>query len=177
MIADSTTVAGIVIPSRDPLFLGLVAIHVVAGFACVVAGAIAMLSPKRRGRHTRLGDVYFRALAVAVSTMAVLAVIRWREDYYLFLIGCASFGAAVIARHYIRRSGSRRVRTHLLGMGSSYVFLLVAFYVDNGPHLPLWKDLPAVLYWLMPVAIGGSLILVALVRQPLARAERQRTGR
>jgi hypothetical protein len=27
-------------------------------------------------------------------------------------------------------------------MGLSYILMLIAFYVDNGKQLPLWKDQP-----------------------------------
>ena len=43
-IAD---IAGIVIPSTNPVFLSVVGVHVLLGLACVVTGAIAMLSLKR----------------------------------------------------------------------------------------------------------------------------------
>jgi hypothetical protein len=52
-------------------------------------------------------------------------------------------------------------------MGSSYVLLLIAFYVDNGKNLPLWRELPPVTYWLLPTMIGIPLIVHALVRHPL----------
>jgi hypothetical protein len=32
---------------------------------------------------------------------------------------------------------------HIVGMSLSYIVLLTAFYVDNGPKLPLWDRLPA----------------------------------
>ena len=172
MIADSTVVLGLVVPSREPVFLAIVGVHVIAGLVAVIAGGAAMLSEKSRGRHTRTGTIYFRALAVVAATMAVLAAIRWREDYQLFLIGLASFGSAAIARRSIRHPGSMRIRLHITGMASSYVLLLVAFYVDNGRNLPLWKSLPRPFYWLLPIAVGGPLIIWAVWRHPLARAER-----
>jgi hypothetical protein len=54
-------------------------------------------------------------------------------------------------------------------MGSSYVLLLIAFYVDNGKQLPLWRDLPHFMYWLLPLAVGLPLILHAMLRHPLVR--------
>jgi len=30
----------------------------------------------------------------------------------------------------------------MTGMSLSYVLMLIAFYVDNGKQLPIWKDLP-----------------------------------
>jgi hypothetical protein len=63
MIAEATTdIAGIEIPSTNPIFLSVVAIHILLGL-CVVTGAVAMLSPKRAGRHPRYGTIYFWCLA------------------------------------------------------------------------------------------------------------------
>ncbi len=176
MIADSTAVLGLIVPSRDPLFLAIIALHIAAGLVCVVAGAIAMASAKGRGRHTRFGTMYFRAIAVVALTMAALAAMRWHEDRYLFIIGCVSFGCALIGRRSIRNARSFRIRVHITGMGSSYMLLLVAFYVDNGRNLPVWRNMPHSLYWLLPVAIGGPLILRAVLRHPLSRAERHATS-
>jgi hypothetical protein len=59
---ETTIVAGIEIPSTDPVFLAVIlGVHVPLGLACVVIGAIAMLSEKRRGRHSKFGTIYFRA--------------------------------------------------------------------------------------------------------------------
>jgi hypothetical protein len=52
-------------------------------------------------------------------------------------------------------------------MGLSYILLLFAFYVDNGKQLPVWKDLPAFTYWLLPFAGGTPFIGWALLRHPL----------
>ena len=42
--------------------------------------------------------------------------------------------------------------------------MLIAFYVDNGKSLPLWRDLPRFTYWLLPALFGTPLIVWALVR-------------
>jgi hypothetical protein len=63
MTGDSTIILGIEIPSTDPVFIGvIVGIHIPLGLACVVAGAVAMLSEKRRGRHWTAGKVYYWCL-------------------------------------------------------------------------------------------------------------------
>ena len=169
---DTVTVGGIRIPSADPLFLSVLAVHVVAGLVSVVAGATAALAAKRRGRHTTAGTTYFLALTVVFLTMSGLAIMRWRENVHLFVIGLASFVSAAVARRSVRRGGPRRVRLHLVGMGLSYTLLLVAFYVDLGHQLPIWKRLPPVWYWLLPGMIGIALTARAFLRHPLARAER-----
>jgi len=67
---------------------------------------------------------------------------RWRQDYYLFLIGAVAFTAATIGYQHRRRHRPGDTG-HIIGMGTAYVAMLTAFYVDNGPHLPLWDRLPA----------------------------------
>jgi hypothetical protein len=48
-------------------------------------------------------------------------------------------------------------------MGIAYVAMLTAFYVDNGPHLPLWDRLPVITFWLLPSVIGAPIIARAIV--------------
>jgi hypothetical protein len=167
-MGDATTViAGIAIPSTDPVFLTVVGVHILLGLACTVTGAIAMLSQKGAGRHSRYGTIYFWCLAGVFLTAAGLAAVRWVDDYHLFVLGALSFAAANFGREARRRRWRHWVRLHITGMGSSYVVLLIAFYVDNGKNLPLWKDLPAMAYWLLPSAIGVLLIARALLWHPL----------
>ena len=169
-MGDGTTdIAGIEIPSANPVFLTIVGIHILLGLACVIAGAIAMLSPKRRGRHPRNGTIYFWCLSGVFLTAVALAAVRWAQDYHLFILGALSFAAAYFGRRARRHRWRHWVRLHITGMGSSYVLLLIAFYVDNGKSLPLWRDLPALAYWLLPAAIGVPLIVRALVWHPLTR--------
>jgi hypothetical protein len=165
---DRTSLAGIDIPSTNPVFLTVVGIHILLGLACVIIGAIAMLSQKRAGRHPRYGTVYVWCLAGVFVTASGLAAVRWAEDYHLFALGVLSFAAACLGRQARRQRWRFWVRLHIAGMGSSYVLLLIAFYVDNGHSLPLWRELPPVTYWLIPALVGIPLIVHALVRHPLA---------
>jgi hypothetical protein len=131
-----TVVAGIVIPSGSPVFLSIVALHISVALLGVIFGLIAMLSPKRMGRHTRYGKVYFWSLVGFLGPRACSP-------------SCA---------------------------GQRTILLLIAFYVDNGKNLPLWRDLPPVSYWVIPAAIGVPLIVRTLLRHPLTRPERTGTG-
>jgi hypothetical protein len=67
-------------------------------------------------------------------------VVRWAENYHLFFLGALSLTAASVARTALRRRWRNWVGLHITGMGSSYILMLTAFYVDNGKHLPLWKN-------------------------------------
>ncbi len=165
----SIIVAGLEIPSRDPLFLATVGVHVLLGLTCTITGLIAMLSAKRPGRHPRFGSIYYWCLVVVFVTMSALAAVRWSEDYHLFILGALAFAAAYLGRRARRKRWCNWAKLHITGMGMSYVLLLTAFYVDNGKNLPLWRDLPPITFWLLPAAIGVPLIVRALWRHPLAR--------
>jgi hypothetical protein len=172
MTGTLITVAGIDIPSSDPAFLAVVAMHVLFGLVCTITGITAMLSPKRSGRHPRFGTIYYWCLVGVFVTASLLAAVRWAEDYHLFILGALAFAAAHLGRMARRKRWSNWVKLHITGMGTSYVLLLTAFYVDNGKNLPLWRDLPLIAYWLAPAVLGIPLIVRALLWHPLARTLR-----
>ena len=149
--------------SAAPVFLAFLAVHVLAGLTAVVTGAIAALARKGSPPHVRAGRWYYRAITVVFATATVLAAMRWRQDYYLFIIGAMAFTAATIGYQHRRRRRPGDTG-HIAGMGVSYVAMLTAFYVDNGPHLPLWDHLPRAAFWLLPSAVGAPLIARAVVR-------------
>ena len=165
----ATVVGGIPIPTDDTVFLGVLAVHVVAGLVCVVAGIVAMLSVKRVGRHPTAGSIYYWSLLVVFVTMSALALVRWVEDYHLFILGVLAFAAGTLGRTARRRRWQEWVKLHIVGMGTSYILLLTAFYVDNGPNLPLWRMLPPLTFWILPSAVGIPIISWALLRHPLRR--------
>ena len=169
IVGDTTIVAGIPIPSTSPVFLTIVGLHVLVASVSVVSGIVAMLSPKRAGRHPTFGAIYFWSLSLVFLSATVLSGMRWEENYHLFILGALSFAAACLGRQARRRRWRYWVRLHITGMGASYVLLLVAFYVDNGRNLPLWKELPPIAYWLLPAAIGIPLIVRAALWHPLVR--------
>jgi len=144
-----------------PLFLSVLAVHVVAGLTAVITGALAATAPKRRGRHTRAGTVYYWAITVVFATATAMTALRPARDYYLFLLGALAFTLATAGRDYRRRPNARLWRRwpghapHILAMSGSYVVLLTAFYVDNGKNLPLWNRLPTAAYWILPALIAA----------------------
>jgi formate-dependent nitrite reductase membrane component NrfD len=164
MSENPIIIAGIPIPFRNPALLGVLAIHVLAALASVITGIIAMVSMKGPGRHSFFGTMYYWSLSVVLITALVLAVFRWTEDYYLAILGTLAFTAALLGRAAFRSRWQFRVQAHISGMGLSYTLMLVAFYMDNGRNLPLWRDLPAVTYWLAPGGTGAVLIIYAMLR-------------
>ena len=159
----ASRVLGDQVGSTAPVFLAFLAVHVIAGLTAVIAGAVAALSRKGSPRHIRAGRWYYRAITVVFATATILAAMRWRQDYYLFILGAVAFTAATIGYQHRRRHRPGDTG-HIAGMGTAYVAMLTAFYVDNGPHLPLWDHLPTLAFWLLPAAIGAPIILRAVMR-------------
>ena len=149
--------------SAAPVFLAFLAVHVLAGLTAVATGAAAALVRKGSPRHIRAGRWYYRAITVVFVTATVLAAMRWRQDYYLFVIGAVAFAAATVGYQHRRRRRPGDTG-HIVGMGTAYVAMLTAFYVDNGPRLPLLDHLPVLAFWLLPSAIGAPVIARAVLR-------------
>jgi len=169
-MVTASRILGDQVGSTAPAFLAFLAVHVLGGLTAVISGAIAALASKGSARHISAGRWFYRAITVVFATAAVLAAMRWRQDYYLLIIGAVAFTAATVG--YLHRRLSRPGDTgHIAGMGTGYVAMLTAFYVDNGPHLPLWDRLPPLTFWLLPSLIGAPLIARAITR---ARSEHRR---
>ena len=170
---------------ESSVFGAVLVVHVPFGLACVLTGLVAALSPKRAGRHPRLGAAYFWCLVVVCATSAVLAGMHWSQDRLLFLLAVVSLGAAALGRRAVRRARPGWVTIHILGMSGSYVALLTAFYLDNAKNLPLWREMPTVVFWFLPTTVAAPLVVRALRRhrapgstRPVdARPVVRRTGR
>ena len=162
--------------STAPVFLAFLAVHVIAGLTAVATGAAAALARKGSPLHIRAGRWFYRAITVVFASATILAAMRWRQDYHLFIIGALAFAAATIGYQHRRRHRPGDTG-HIAAMGIAYVAMLTAFYVDNGPRLPLWDRLPAYAFWLVPTAIGAPVIARAVIRARHASlASRTRPG-
>jgi hypothetical protein len=177
MMVTASRVFGDQVGSTAPAFLAILAVHVIAGLAAVITGAIAALTRKGSHRHIRAGRWYYLAIGVVFTTAAGLAAMRWAQDYHLLMIGAVAFTAATVG--YLHRRLHRPGDAgHIAGMGIAYTAMLTAFYVDNGPHLPLSDRLPALSFWFLPSAIAAPIIMRALrragkgqSRQPAAHSQ------
>jgi hypothetical protein len=162
-MATASRILGDEVGSTAPAFLAILAVHVIAGLTAVITGAAAALARKGSPRHIRAGRWYYRAITAVFATATALAAMRWAQDYYLFILGATAFTAATIG--YLHRRRHRPGDTgHIAGMGIAYTAMLTAFYVDNGPHLPLWDRLPTLAFWILPAAIAAPIITRAIIR-------------
>jgi hypothetical protein len=112
------------------------------------------------GRHPTFGTMYYWSLSAVALSATALAVVRWADDYHLFVLGLLAFTAATLGRIARRQRWDHWAWFHVVGMGLSYILLLTALYVDNGKSLPIWRDLPSITYWLLPSLVGIPLIVL-----------------
>ncbi|GAB3046534.1 hypothetical protein GCM10027053_00150 [Intrasporangium mesophilum] len=144
-------------------FLVVLAVHIAGGLTCVVCIAGAAVSRKGERWHVRFGQTYLWALAVVTVTMLVLGIMRWPRDNHLVALGIASAVAGWIGLSMARRTRPL-LRRHAWSMASSAILLFTAFYVDNGPNLPVWKLLPHWAFWVLPALVGIPLTAFAVHR-------------
>jgi hypothetical protein len=160
-MSEAARILGTDVGSTAPIFLAFLAVHVLAGLTAVATGATAALSRKGSPRHVRTGRWYYRAITTVFGTAIVLAAMWPQQDYHLALIGLVAYTAATLGYQHRRRHRPGD-SPHIAGMGLSYIAMLTAFYVDNGPHLPVWDRLPTIAFWLLPSAIGIPITARAL---------------
>jgi len=168
---------GLPIPDEGALFDLALGCHIAAGLSCVVTGALAATAPKRPGRHTVSGRIFFWSLAVVFASSTIMAALRFAQDRHLLLIGTVAFGSGCLGYLARRRRRPGWLRVHIPAMGGAYVALFTGFYVDNGPHLPVWDRLPSLAYWTLPSLVGVPLVLRALARRRLLRKRSGSPGR
>jgi hypothetical protein len=95
-MVTASRILGDQVGSTAPVFLAFLALHVIAGLTAVITGAIAALARKGSPRHVRAGRWYYAAISVVFATATALSIMRWRQDYHLFIIGTVAFTAATI---------------------------------------------------------------------------------
>lgn len=148
----------------QPWLTVLIGGHVLAGLTAVVLGAATMLTPKSSGRHPRRGRRYLIALGMVFASGTALALTDWRHLWHLAVLGSVAVGSGALGYTARRKGPPRWLLLHILGMTGSYTAMLTAFYVDNGPRLPVWKLLPDISFWFLPIAVAAPLTVRAVRR-------------
>ena len=167
MADQETIVFGIPVPSSDRIFLAIVVVHILLGIVSVISGLGAMLSRKGKGRHSMWGKVYVTTMLLIFATVIPLSIMRWPFNNHLLVLGTMATASAYLAKKLAQSKREGWTRRHTIYMGTSYVLLLTAFYVDNGKNLPFWKLFPQYFFWIFPTLVGIPIILYSLIRHPL----------
>lgn len=139
----------------------LLVIHVAAGSLGLVVGPLAMLAPKRPGRHPRLGQFYVvltAALCLSAVGLAALDPAVW----WLGVIGVLTLAAAAGGWWVRRRRFGGWVVWHINLMCGSYISFVTAFLIVN-------LGLGSVIAWVTPTVVGSLLIARATIRATRGR--------
>ena len=106
-------------------------VHVTAGFAGLVLGAVGMWSRKDLRLHPRLGECYFVAISVACTSAVVIAIGDWTRLWYFLLLAAGTYAFAVAGYAAAKRRKAGWLVVHVVGLTSSYCGLVMAFLVTN----------------------------------------------
>ena len=93
-------------------------VHVLFEVAAVATGAVAMLSSKRRGRHSNWGAIYFWCLVGVVATMSALSFMRWQRTTTCSFLG-AFIRVRVFRAHRCPAALAPMAQAASQGMGTS----------------------------------------------------------
>lgn len=129
----------------------VLALHITAGVAGLLLGPIAMLSAKRRGRHTNAGEIYHWIFLVLFISAVVLALMNWGEVWWLAFVGAGSYAFALLGYLAAKRRWDGWLTAHVSGLGGSYIAMVTALLVVNlGTSSPI--------AWIAPTVIGTPII-------------------
>jgi hypothetical protein len=139
----------------------LLTVHISSGTLGLLTGPLAMLMPKRRGWHPRIGRIYQVCVALICTTAVGLAVMQ-PALWWLGVIAAATWAAALAGWQVRRRPRPGWLPWHISLMCGSYISLVTALLVVNlGVH--------AVIAWVLPTVIGSPLIATAAYRAATGR--------
>ena len=127
----------------------ILVVHVTCGTLGLVVGPLAMLAPKRRGRHTRLGLAY-QTLVAGLCVTALGLVVFHPGVWPLAVIAVLTEAAALAGWWLQRRRPPGWLAGHIACLCGSYVSFVTAFLVVSFPR-SIWP-------WVVPTIIATPLI-------------------
>jgi hypothetical protein len=133
----------------------LLTVHITSGSLALLTGPLAMLAPKRPGRHPRLGrayQVFIASLCLSAAGLVVLTPGLW----VLGVIAALTWAAALGGWWVRRRQPRGWLQWHVSLMCGSYISLVTALFVTNVRGVPV--------VWILPTVAGSPLIAWANIR-------------
>ena len=131
------------------------AVHIVAGTPGLILGA-NMFVPKRRGTHTRIGELYHWNYVVMAGTACVMASLAWAESW--FFVPIAVFSYAFALTGYVAAKWRPRgwLIPHVIGQCGSYIAAVSAFVTVNWERFG--GDADSILPFFLPSVIGFPIV-------------------
>lgn len=142
------------------LFNIFLIIHILAGTICLISGIVAMSAKKKKGKHTKIGDIYHFSYVFVFITALVMSIIHWQESKHLFYIALFSYGLALFGYLAVNQKWKNWIGAHIGGMLGSYIGIVTATLVVNIPNIPILNQLPILLFWFLPTIVGTPLIFM-----------------
>jgi hypothetical protein len=136
------------------IFNIILIIHIVCGIICLLFGILSMSAPKKRGAHTKWGEVYHASYVGVFITAIILSILRWEEIAYLFYVALFSYSFAIYGYLAGKRRWKNWLNHHIRGMLGSYIGAVTALLVNIGHMLPLLNKLPKLWFWFLPTIVG-----------------------
>ncbi|HJU43710.1 MAG TPA: hypothetical protein VJ691_12870 [Vicinamibacterales bacterium] len=154
----------------------LASVHVMAGMAGLLIGALLLWTPKQRGMHTRGGALYFAIVTLVCVTAVVLASASWSTRFPFVFIAIGTFTCAAIG--YVAAVRRRRnwLLWHVAGQTCSYGGLVTAFVVNQWEALTGVPGLRSPYAFLTPMSIatlGAGWLLWQVYRGHRPRYRRE----
>jgi hypothetical protein len=119
-----------------------------------------MSAKKRRGTHTKWGELYHASYVVIFITAIILSILRWEEIAYLFYVALFSYSFAIYGYLARKRRWKNWIHHHIRGMLGSYIGAVTALLVNVGGMIPLLTLLPKLWFWFLPTIVGAPLIYI-----------------
>ncbi len=139
----------------------LLVIHILTGILCLITGVFAMIAKKRRGKHTRFGQIYHLSYIGVFLTAIFMSIINWEESQYLFYIALFSYSLALMGFLSVKKKKSKKwLSIHLGGMLGSYIGIVTATLVVNIHKIPYLNEFPVLIFWFLPTIIGTPFIVM-----------------
>jgi uncharacterized membrane protein YeaQ/YmgE (transglycosylase-associated protein family) len=132
-------------------------VHVAAGSVGLVLGPILMLIPKRRGPHTRLGEVYHWTFLVLFISAVWLAILN-PDVWWLAPIGAFSYALALMGYLAAKRRRPGWLVPHIAGQGGSYIAMVSALLTVNWESLTGSAGTSSFLPFILPTVVGAPII-------------------
>lgn len=153
------------------LFVFLLSLHILFGSICLLTGLVAMIARKKRGNHTKWGEVYHASYVGVAITAVILALMRWDQIAYLFYVAIFSYALAFYGYIAKKKKWKDWLQHHIRGMCGSYIGAVTALLVNVGPRTFLHSLYPSILNWFLPTLIGSPLIY--MVGQKYAKRKKK----
>ena len=144
--------------------------HISAGIAAVVVGPIAMLSRKRRGRHTRAGELYHWIMLTVCLSAVLVAILEWQRLWGFPYIALGSYALTFTGYLAAKRRWNGWLYAHVSAVSGSYVAIVTASLVVNWEKITGVPGITSPWAWSLPTVVGS--IIIAWVNHQIRTGKR-----